>query len=209
MADREPESLAAVPAAEAAAGATFAEIRIARAWNLRGDPGRATFVAEAQALFGLPLPLQPCTSTSSAAGVMLWLGPRSWLWVAGAGAPAPDFDGARRALNAAGGALFDLSASYVAWAIRGEAAARVLNRGCPLDFHPRAFAPGHCAQSVFGHINALFYRPDERSAYIVMVARSLAADAWDDLWSAATSEGSTVAPASVFRAASSASAERP
>ena len=200
MADREPESPAAAPAPEAAAGATFAEIRIARAWNLRGDPGRATFVAEAQALFGLPLPLQPNTSASSAAGVMLWLGPRSWLWVAGAGAPAPDFDAARRALNAAGGALFDLSASYVAWTISGPEAAHVLNRGCPLDFHPRAFAPGRCAQSVFGHINALFYRPDERPAFVVMVARSLAADARHDLWAAALPEGPRAAPALRFAA---------
>lgn len=209
MADREPAPLAAPPAQDDAAGVTFAEIRIARAWNLRGDPGRATFAAEAQALFGLPVPLRPGASASSAAGAMLWLGPRSWLWVAATDAPVPDFDGARRALNALGGALFDLSASYVAWAIRGEAAARVLNRGCPLDFDSRVFAPGHCAQSVFGHINAMFYRPDERPAYIVMVARSLAADAWHDLWSAAMSEGPRVAPALAFGAVPDASGDRP
>ncbi|HEV2220868.1 MAG TPA: hypothetical protein VGV08_09950 [Casimicrobiaceae bacterium] len=208
MADREPAPLAAVPAQDDAAGVAFAEIRITRAWNLRGDLGRGTLAAESQALFGVQIPLQPGTSTYGAGGAMLWLGPRSWLWVAGTDAPAPDFDAARRARNAAGGALFDLSASYVAREIRGEAAARVLNRGCPLDFHSRVFSPGHCAQSVFGHINALFYRPDERPAYIVMVARSIAADAWHDLWSAAMPERPRVAPAFAFGAAPDAGSDR-
>lgn len=209
MPDREPVSLAATTAQDDAAGIDFAETRIVRAWNLRGHPGGRAFVAEAERLFGLPLPLQPNTSTSGAAGAMLWLGPRSWLWVAGSDAMPQEFDPARRALNAAGAALFDLSASHAAWTISGPAVARVLNRGCPLDFHPRAFPAGHCAQSVFGHINALFYRPDERPAFVVMVARSFAEDARDGLWSAATPEGPTVAPASVFGAAPSASAERP
>ena len=209
MADRDPAPPGAMPAPSDVAGVTFAEIPIARAWNLRGDPRRATFAAEAQSRFGVPVPRQPCTTASTAAGAMLWLGPRSWLWVAATDAPAPDFDGARRALNAVGGALFDLSASYVAWAIRGEAADRVLNRGCPLDFHSRVFPPGHCAQSVFGHINALLYRPDERPAYIVMVARSLAADARHDLWSAAMSERPRVAPALAFGVAPGTSGDRP
>lgn len=200
MVDREPASLVASPAPDDAAGVALAEIRVECAWNLRGNPGVATFVTEAQALFGLPLPRQPGTSASGAAGTMLWLGPRSWLRVTGTDAPAPDFDGARRALNAVGGALFDLSSSYVAWEIRGEAAARVLNRGCPLDFHPGAFPPGRCAQSVFGHINALFYRPDGRAAFVAMVARSFAVDFLHDLRVAAMPEGPVVAPESAFGA---------
>ena len=41
----------------------------------------AAFVAEAQALFGLPLPITPMTSARSAERVVLWLGPRAWLFV--------------------------------------------------------------------------------------------------------------------------------
>lgn len=200
MADRQPGSLAAPPAQDDATGIDFAETRILRAWNLRSHPGRAPFMAVAERLFGLPLPLQPNTSARGAAGTMLWLGPRSWLWVAGSDVPPREFDPARRALNAAGAALFDLSASHVAWTISGPEVARVLNRGCPLDFHPGAFPAGHCAQSVFGHINALFYRPDDRPAFLVMVARSLAADARHDLWAAALPEGPRVAPALPFAA---------
>ena len=80
----------------------------------------------------------------------------------------------------------------------GTAAARVLNRMCPLDLHPRAFAAGRCAQSLLGHVNALFCRPDESATFLVMVARSLAADAWRDLCAAAATDGYRVAAAGPF-----------
>jgi sarcosine oxidase subunit gamma len=132
---------------------------------------------------------------------VLWLGARSWLFVGGPGAARADFDVARVALNDADGALFDLSASHAAWTVAGAAALRVLNRSCPLDLHARAFPPGRCAQSLLGHINALFYRPDERAAFIVVVARSLAADAWRALRAAAATDGYRVAPAVPFGSA--------
>ena len=65
------------------------------------------------------------------------------------------------------------------------------SRSCrtgPLDLHCSAFPAGHCAQSLLGHINALLYRPDERPMFVVMVARSLAADAWDELNATAHSD---------------------
>ena len=178
---------------EAAAATTLGEIAIARAWNVRGDSAHPPFVAEVPRVLGLPLPIEPMTSARGETDALLWLGPRAWLYVAGAGAAPGTFDAARRSINAAGGALFDLSASYVAWSISGTLAGRVLNRSCPLDFHPDAFAAGHCAQSLLGHVNALFHRPDERAEFIVMVARSLAADAWRTLCDTAASDGYRVA----------------
>ena len=179
----------------------LAEVGLATVWNVRGDPARASFVADAGRVLALPLPTEPNASARDAGSALLWAGPRSWLYVTGAGASRGDFDVARAALNDAGGALFDLSASYVAWRVSGTAASRVLNRGCPLDLHPRSFPPGCCAQSLLGHINALFYRPDERATFIVAVARSLAADAWRDLRAAAATDGYRVAPAVPFGSA--------
>jgi sarcosine oxidase subunit gamma len=167
---------------------TFRELRIGHAWNVRGDPRNASFIADAGRRLG-PLPIAPLTSARSDDHVALWLGPRSWLFVTGASAPRRDFDTMRLAVNAAGGALFDVSASYVGWSVAGAGAARVLNRECPLDLSPHAFPAGHCAQSVLGHINALIHRPREAPAFVVMVAQSLAADAWHALTTAASAEG--------------------
>jgi sarcosine oxidase, subunit gamma len=187
--------------AVSAASVTLGDVAFACAWTVRGNPAQKAFIAEAETLFGLPLPLEPMTDARRGEHVVLWLGPRAWLYVTSSAPRQDDFDATRRALNAAGGALFDVSASYVAWAIAGAAAGRVLNRSCPLDFHPRAFPAGHCAQSMLGHINALVYRPDQQPRFIVMVARSLAADAWDNLCTGAAADGYRVVPPVPFPAA--------
>jgi hypothetical protein len=68
---------------------------------------------------------------------------------------------------------------------RGGCAGKV----CPLDFHPRAFAAGTCAQSLIGHVNALFVKHDDTPAFTVMVARSYARDVWHSLLDAAAQYG--------------------
>ena len=180
----------------------ISEMDVALAWNVRGDPARAAFVETAETTLGVPLPTRPNASARGDAGVLLWLGPRSWLFVAGQPASNGTFEAARKALNDAEGALFDVSSSYVGWTISGDAAARVLNRGCPLDLHPRMFRPGDCAQSLLGHVNAIFYRPDERGAFIVMVARSFAADAREQLDAYASTDGYRIGPPGALTMAS-------
>ena len=172
----------------ASTGVVFAETTFATAWNVQGDSARPAFPAEVRRQFDITLPTTPNTAATTDALTALWLGPKSWLVVAGA-APLTEFGQRRDALNAAGGALFDLSASRVAWTISGEAATTVLAKGCPLDFHPRAFAEGACAQSVLGHVNALFYKRSEAPEIVLMVARSFARDIWHALCVSAAQYG--------------------
>ena len=183
----------------AGAAISFAEATIAAAWNVQGDPARTAFVEEAQRQFGVALPIAPNTIVGSAALSALWLGPSSWLLVAGGASPLVDFDAKRDAINAAGGALFDVSASRIAWTVSGPHATTVLAAGCPLDFHPRAFAAGTCAQSLLGHINALFVKRDDAPTIAVMVARSYARDAWQALLESAAQYGCEVLPPVPFR----------
>jgi sarcosine oxidase subunit gamma len=177
---------------------TLAEVDIRVAWNVRGDAARPEFASSAQRLIRLPLPIRANSGAHCDGAALLWLGPGSWLFI-GHDARG-DFDDARTALNTVGGALFDVSSSYVGWAVSGTAAARMLNRGCPLDLDPRVFAAGACAQSVLGHVNALLYRPDDRSTFVVFVARSFAADAWRSLCDWAATDGYRIAPSLSFAA---------
>jgi sarcosine oxidase subunit gamma len=105
------------------------------------------------------------------------------------------FTAQRDALNSAGGALFDLSASRVAFVVSGNNAATVLAKGCPLDFHARAFPAGRCAQSLLGRINAFIWRPDAKTAFTVMVARSFAHDTWRTLCMSSAQHGYDVVAA--------------
>ena len=179
-------------------GVVLAPATIATAWNVQGDPANAGFTEQGRTLFGAPLPLVPNTTTRSAASTILWLGPRSWLVLQGSASAPAAFDAQRDALMAHGGALFDVTASRVAFTLRGPHAAIVLAAQCPLDFDPRVFPPMHCAQSLVGHINALICRHADVQVFSVLVARSMAADAWHGLCVAAASAGYDVAPASAL-----------
>jgi len=157
-------------------GLTMAELTIATAWNVQGDATRPDFVEDTRRLFDVALPTQPNTTARSDMLTALWLGPKSWLLAAGGPSTLTAFVAKRDALAQRGGALFDVSASRIAWAIAGPHAATALAKGCPLDFHPRAFAVGACAQSVFGHVNVLVEKRDETPTFTLMVARSFARD---------------------------------
>jgi len=173
------------------------DVVFGRAWNVRGDPRHEPFASSVSRALGVGLPA-PMTSTRAAGATLLWLGPRSWLLVGNEAATMDDCESARVAMNAAGGALFDVSASYVGWRVSGADAARVLNRACPFDFHPRAFAAGQCAQSLLGHVNALFHKPGDGPSFVVMVARSFAADAFHTLREAGHADGYRIAEPSRF-----------
>ena len=157
-------------------GLTIGELTIATAWNVQGDATQPDFFAEVRRLFDLALPTEPNTVVRSDALTALWLGPASWLLVAGGASSLTDFAAKRDALNRLSGALFDVSASRIAWALSGPHATDVLAKGCPLDFHPRAFAVGACAQSVHGQINVLIEKRDEAPTFTLMAPRSFARD---------------------------------
>jgi sarcosine oxidase subunit gamma len=200
VADADPSAHAA--AAHDVAGASpslvIAEVTLGVAWNVRGDPARSALAPACAGAFALALPQTPNTSTRGEKKALLWLGPRSWLFVGAPGAAPDDFDATREALRAVGAALFDVSASYVAWSLTGSNGAAVVNAGCPLDLHPRAFPAGACAQSLLGHVGALVYRPDDAERFVVMVPRSYSADAWHDLRTWAESAGYRMGSAQPF-----------
>ena len=182
----------------ATTGVTLTETNFASAWNVQGDARRPEFVDAVRQLFDATLPIAPNTSVRTGALTALWLGPGSWLLVAAGKTAWDDLDARRDALNAVGGALFDVTASRVAWTVAGAHAATVLAKGCPLDLDPRAFPEGACAQSLFGHVNALVYRRATAPAFTLMVARSVARDAWLVLCRSAAPYGYEVLPTRFF-----------
>jgi sarcosine oxidase subunit gamma len=179
-------------------GLTLTETSFAGAWNVQGDAHAPDFANEVRRLFDVALPVAPNTTMQTPTLTALWLGPSSWLLVWAGKAAPENFDLRRDALNVVGGALFDVTASRVAWTVAGTYAATVLAKSCPLDFHPRAFPEGSCAQSLFGHVHALVYRRAASPAFTLMVARSLARDAWLTLCRSAAAYGYDVLPPRFF-----------
>lgn len=168
-------------------------------WNLQGACDNPAFVAQATSLWSLAALPAAHRIVHSATHRVLWIGPRSWL-VFRQQQPAPvspavehSFLDCRDRLIVAGGALFDVSASRVGWTVRGPRALDLLASGCPLDLRPAAFAPDSCAQSLFGHVAALYQRGAD-GEFTLFVARSFANDVWDVLCSGAAQYGYEVLP---------------
>ncbi|MFA5520754.1 MAG: sarcosine oxidase subunit gamma family protein [Castellaniella sp.] len=148
--------------------------------NLRGDADDPAFLAAVQDCGGPALPLQPNTVAHSAAWLALWLSPDEWL-LRGADPQTGARDtlnALERALQGRHFALTDQSSGHAILHLQGPRASETLNRGCPLDLHPKVFPSGHCAQSLYFQISVLLHPLETRGSvhvhWEIIVRRSFA-----------------------------------
>ena len=139
------------------------EVALARQIDLRVDPvaPAATRIGE---LLGTPLPVVPNTGSEA----VLWLGPDQWL-VFGASEQQ-----LRAALGDTPGSVVDVSANRVVFELSGPGARDVLEQGCAIDLHPRAFGPGRCAQTMLARANVVLHQLDDAPTYRLLVRPSFA-----------------------------------
>jgi sarcosine oxidase, subunit gamma len=155
-------------------GVVLEEIALSAAVNLRG-PDDARFRSAVADAIDIEPPARANTFTSVDAHRCLWLGPDEWLLTSDA-TPGERLEASLvPALAAYPASIVDVSAAYAALGLCGQHARDVLAKACPLDFHPRAFRVGQCAQSVFARTHALVALEDERPRFRLLVRRSFAA----------------------------------
>ena len=122
--------------------------------NLRGDPNADGFSGAVHDALGQPLPVAANTFTEGGCRVF-WLGPDEWLVMTEPGGEALLMARLSGALAGQVSALTDLTGGQICIRLGGRNARDVLAKGCTLDFHPRVFRPGHCAQTVLGKASML------------------------------------------------------
>ncbi len=179
------------------AGVHMAERPFPGLVNLRGPGDNANFHGAFKAAAGYDLPVEAGATAGSANTTALWLGPGEWLILDARGGPKSGpriAESLRAALAGISAAVTDISESRACIRISGAKARAVLQKGCPLDFHPRHFAQGQCAQSVLARAAILLHMtPDETAAdgpaFDVYVARSFAEYTWRWLEDAAREFG--------------------
>ena len=175
MADGRRSPLAALlPWALPDGAVSLAEIRFLRQIGIRRRLRGAAYVA------GLPLPLEANRVAAMGAVRTLWLGPDEWLVTAPDGAVPELLPRLERALSGPGALVTDLSSSRAAIGIAGSRARDLLAKGCGLDLHPRAFQPGHCAQTLFAGVSVILDQLGAEPAYRLFVRRSYAC--WLAAW---------------------------
>lgn len=127
-----------------------------------------------EAVLGTGLP-QRCGEVSvgtDRSQAVLWMGPDEWLVVSDA--DAETLVGALRTTVGEGRAqVVDVSANRTVIELSGSAAREVLEKGCPTDLHPRAFADGTAITTTLARVPVLLWKIDG-TRFQVMPRASLA-----------------------------------
>jgi sarcosine oxidase, subunit gamma len=123
--------------------------------GLREIPFRTAMNVQGTASFPTPAPGRVLAWGERS---VLWLGPAEWLVVDGDPVDLP------------GGV--DVSANRTTIEVTGPHARDILEKGCTLDLHPRAFAAGHCAQTVLARSQVILWQRTD--AYHLLVRDSFA-----------------------------------
>ncbi|MER6158277.1 sarcosine oxidase subunit gamma family protein [Streptomyces sp. NPDC001868] len=140
--------------------------------NLRVDPASEGADRVEKAL-GVPLPQRCGHTTTSGPHTVVWLGPDEWLVVSRAEGATVGAE-LREAVAGAPGSVVDVSANRTTLELSGPAARQVLEKGCPLDLHPRAFGPGQAVSTTVGPVAVLLWQVDDTPTYRLFPRSSFA-----------------------------------
>jgi sarcosine oxidase subunit gamma len=135
--------------------------------------------ARVAAVLGGPLPTACGEVTGTDSHHALWLGPDEWLVVL-ATDPVAMADQLTAAVGQEPGLVLDVSANRTVLELAGPRARAVLEKGCPVDLHPRSFGPGHAVSTTLARVPVLLWQTDDdayrllpRSSFADYVARWL------------------------------------
>lgn len=140
--------------------------------NLRVDPGSEAADRIGKTL-GAPLPRRCGHTTASGPHTVVWLGPDEWLVLSQADAPTVAAE-LREALGSDPGSVVDVSANRTTLELSGPSARQVLEKGCPLDLHPRAFGPGRAVSTTVGPVAVLLWQVEDAPTYRLFPRSSFA-----------------------------------
>jgi sarcosine oxidase subunit gamma len=155
-----------------ARGVALAELPCLTMVNVRVAPasGAADRIGR---VLGAPLPLRCGDTAAHGPHTVVWLGPDEWLVLSRADAGAVTAR-LREALDGDRGSAVDVSANRTTLELSGPAAREVLEKGCPLDLHPRAFGPGRAVSTTVGPVPVLLWQTDDTPAYRLLPRSSFA-----------------------------------
>ncbi|MET7703515.1 sarcosine oxidase subunit gamma family protein [Streptomyces sp. NPDC005485] len=153
-------------------GVTLTEWPFLTMVNLRVDPASEA-ADRIERILGVPLPRQCGHTAASGPHTVLWLGPDEWL-VLSRSEETTVTAALRQALDGAPGSVVEVSANRTTLELSGPAARQVLEKGCPLDLHPRSCAPGRAVSTTVGPVAVLLWQVDDAPTYRLLPRSSFA-----------------------------------
>lgn len=118
---------------------------------LRGRAEDAVFADEVRWVFGVRLPVQPCTSSEGDDARCLWLDPTMWLTESA----DREADLALARLGA-----IEIGDARLVLAVEGRRARDLLAVGTGVDLDPAMFPPGRVVRTLFGRVTATLHHVD-------------------------------------------------
>lgn len=117
--------------------------------DLRGDVHSPAFATAITSVLGASPPAAPNTVAQGRDMLLLWLGPDEWLLQSVQARQSLLEGELRTILQGQFASVVDVSSGHAVLQLAGRHARTVLQKGCPLDLHPRVFGLGQCAQSLY------------------------------------------------------------
>ena len=149
---------------------------------LHGRTGIPRFAQGVARVLGRPPPDAPNTFVETRFGaegvVIAWAGPEEWHVIGQEEGSSGLRIALRQAIPEADGAVVDVSSGFTLFSLEGRQARDLVAAGCPIDVHPRAFGPGHCAQTLVAGVGIALLQRDETPRFELMVRRSYARWLW-------------------------------
>ena len=155
-----------------ASGIELREIPFQGHLNLRGRPDNPAFFAAVTKVLRVEPPLNANTFVVAGEVKIYWLGPDEWLIIT---PPDQQTDLQVRlgeALQGVFSSVTDVSSGQTIISIAGTNARALLEKGCPMDLHPREFKTGACAQTRLAKAGVLISAADDAPTYHLVVRRS-------------------------------------
>ncbi|NEA98733.1 sarcosine oxidase subunit gamma family protein [Streptomyces sp. SID13726] len=155
-----------------ARGVTLAELPFLTMVNVRVDPDSEAGERIGRTL-GTRLPRECGGTATSGPRTVVWLGPDEWLVLTRPEGASPGAE-LRQALADDPGSVVDVSANRTTLELSGPSARQVLEKGCPLDLHPRSFTPGRAVSTTVGPIAVVLWQVDDTPTYRLLPRSSFA-----------------------------------
>ncbi len=114
-----------------------------------------------EAALGVALPRTVGQTTRKGAYDVLWLGPDEWLVVSASDAALAERLQAAAAEGEGNAQVLDVSANRTILELGGPQAREVLEKGCPVDLHPRSFADDTAVVTTIARVPVILWKSDE------------------------------------------------
>ncbi len=137
--------------------------------------GSPAALRNAVAVLGKPLP-ESADAKTGTDPCCIWRAPNRWLIAHDRGEVLAT--GLNASLSQGIGAAIDVSDGWVSLVIEGPNAMALLNRGCEMDFHPRAFPQGRFAETEVAGVDIIIHAQPDTPSYELLVERALAVGLW-------------------------------